>query len=37
MRTSGKKKMGDGWVMLIDHPKYLAVYTHVLDFALTTR
>lgn len=37
MRTSGKQKMGSGWVMLIDDPRYLDNYPRVLGVALTTR
>ncbi|MGH9429181.1 MAG: hypothetical protein ACRD2L_23100, partial [Terriglobia bacterium] len=37
MRTSGKQKMGFGWVMLMDDPRYLAAYPRVLSFALTAR
>ena len=37
MRTSGKQKMGAGWVMLIDDEKYFKTYPHVLGFALARR
>lgn len=37
MRSSGKQKMGAGWVMLIDDEKYLKTYPHVLGFALSRR
>lgn len=36
MRTSGKQKMGAGWVMLIDEKKYLETYPRVLGFALAS-
>lgn len=36
MRASGKRKMGNGWVMLMDDPQYLAVYPRVLGMNLTT-
>lgn len=37
MRTSGKQKMGAGWVMLIDETTYLETYPRVLGFALAGR
>jgi hypothetical protein len=37
MRTSGKQKMGLGWLMLIDDSRYLATYSRVLGFPLVTR
>ena len=37
MRTSGKQKMGLGWLMLIDDSRYLATYSRVLRFTLVTR
>lgn len=37
MRTSGKRKMASGWVMLIDDPDYLAAYSRVLGLNLTRR
>lgn len=30
MRSSGKQKMGSGWIMFIDDPKYLAKYPRML-------
>jgi hypothetical protein len=37
MRTSGKQKMGTGWVMLIDERAYVEKYSRVLGFALPRR
>jgi hypothetical protein len=30
MRASGKEKMGTGWVLLLDDPKYISKYTRLL-------
>ncbi|KHT34753.1 hypothetical protein WCT79_13750 [Pectobacterium carotovorum] len=32
MNSSGKKKMGNGWVTLIDDPKYITKYQRLLKF-----
>ncbi|MEQ9880048.1 hypothetical protein ABRP92_18890 [Pectobacterium aroidearum] len=32
MKSSGKKKMGNGWVTLIDDPKYITKYQRLLKF-----
>ena len=34
MRTSGKQKMGFGWVLLMDDPRFLTTYTRVLGISL---
>lgn len=34
MRTSGKLKMGNGWVAVISRPEYIATYTKLLRFKL---
>jgi len=34
MRTSGKQKMGNGWIVIIDDQEYLATYPHVLGITL---
>lgn len=34
MRTSGKEKMGRGWVAILDDQRYLSKYQHLLRFAL---
>ena len=37
MTSSGKQKMGLGWLALIDDARYLATYSRVLRFTLVTR
>lgn len=32
MRSSGKSKMGNGWVILLDQEKYLSKYSNLLSF-----
>lgn len=34
MKVSGKEKMGQGWVALIDNPLYLRLYQRILKFSI---
>lgn len=37
MKASGKQKMGAGWIMFIDNPKYLTTYPRMLGVTLPKR
>jgi transcriptional regulator with XRE-family HTH domain len=34
MRSSGKRKMGNGWILLVDQDQYLTKYSKLFDFSL---
>jgi len=34
MKVSGKEKMGQGWVALIDNPQYKNLYQRILKFSI---
>ena len=34
MQSSGKKKMGLGWVAVIDRPEYISTYQNILKFKI---
>jgi hypothetical protein len=34
MRSSGKNKMGEGWIMLLNHPEYLLAFQRLLEVRL---
>jgi len=34
MRVSGKNKMGNGWILIINNPKYIECYQKILNFTI---
>jgi hypothetical protein len=34
MRISGKHKMGQGWILVLDEERYLERYQHILGFRI---
>lgn len=37
MRTSGKEKMGKGWVLMLDDPKYISIYGRIFKLDISSQ